>query len=102
MIPQSSSHLSVQRSRHVRNSIPFWYSTRTHPLDVILITMSVLFACSVMNVAGGMDHMIHVASWILHSNPKYINIPAPVIAFTLTVFSGTGFTTIAILNGPQK
>lgn len=35
------------------------------PLDVILIIMSVLFACSVMHVAGGMDYMIRVASHIL-------------------------------------
>ena len=72
------------------------------PLDVILIIMSVLFACSVMHVAGGMDYMIRVASWILRSNPKYINILAPAIAFTLTIFSGTGFTTMAILNVVQE
>ena len=72
------------------------------PLDVILIIMSVLFACSVMHVAGGMDYMIRVASHILRSNPKYINILAPAIAFTLTIFSGTGFTTMAILNVVQE
>lgn len=68
------------------------------PLDVILIIMSVLFDCSVMHIARGMDYMILVASWILRSNPKYINILAPAIAFTLTIFLGTGFTTMVILN----
>lgn len=72
------------------------------PLDVILIIMSVLFACSVMHIASGMDYMIHVASWILRSNPKYINILAPAIAFTLTIFLGTGFMVIlnAIFSSP--
>ena len=72
------------------------------PVDVILIIMAVLFTCSVMHVAGGMDYMIRVASHILRSNPKYINILAPAIAFTLTIFSGTGFTTMAILNVVQE
>lgn len=72
------------------------------PIDVILIIMTVLFACSVMHVAGGMDYMVRVASRILRNNPKYINILAPAIAFTLTIFSGTGFTTMAILNVVQE
>ena len=72
------------------------------PLDVIFIIMSVLFACSVMHVAGGMDYMIRVSSRILRSNPKYINILAPLISFLLTIFSGTGFTTMSILNVIQE
>ena len=72
------------------------------PLDVILIIMSVLFACSVMHVAGGMDYMVRVASRILRNNPKYINILAPALGFILTIFSGTGFTTMAILNVVQE
>ena len=72
------------------------------PIDVILIIMTVLFACSVMHVAGGMDYMVRVASNILRKNPKYINILAPALAFTLTIFSGTGFTTMAILNVIQE
>ena len=60
------------------------------PLDVILIIMSVLFACSVMHVAGGMDYMVRVASRILRNNPKYINILAPAIAFLLTILSSSG------------
>ena len=40
------------------------------PLDVILIIMSVLFACSVMQDAFGMDYMIRVDSYILRSYPK--------------------------------
>lgn len=72
------------------------------PLDVILIIMSVLFACSVMHVAGGMDYMVRVASRILRANPKYINVLAPSIAFLLTILSGTGFTTMSILNVIQE
>lgn len=72
------------------------------PLDVIFIIMAVLFACSVMHVAGGMDYMIRVSSRILRNNPKYINILAPLIGFILTILSGTGFTTMAILNVVQE
>ena len=72
------------------------------PIDVILIIMSVLFACSVMHVAGGMDYMIRVASHVLRKNPKYINILAPALGFILTILSGTGFTTMAILNVIQE
>ena len=64
--------------------------------------MSVLFACSVMHVAGGMDYMVRVASRVLRANPKYINILAPAIAFLLTILSGTGFTTMSILNVIQE
>lgn len=72
------------------------------PIDVILIIMTVLFACSVMHVAGGMDYMIRVASHVLRNNPKYINILAPAMGFMLTILSGTGFTTMAILNVIQE
>ena len=72
------------------------------PIDVILIIMAVLFTCSVMHVAGGMDYMVRVASRILRNNPKYINILAPSITFLLTIFSGTGFTTMAVLNVIQE
>ena len=72
------------------------------PIDVILIIMAVIFTCSVMHVAGGMDFMVRVASNILRRNPKYINILAPTITFFLTVFSGTGFTTMAVLNVIQE
>lgn len=72
------------------------------PIDVILIIMAVLFTCSVMHVAGGMDYMVRVATKILRRNPKYINILAPLITFLLTIFSGTGFTTMAVLNVIQE
>ncbi len=72
------------------------------PVDVILIIMAVIFTCSVMHVAGGMDYMVRVSSNILRKNPKFINILAPVITFILTVFSGTGYTAMSVLNVIQE
>ena len=46
--------------------------------------------------------MVRVASRVLRANPKYINILAPAIAFLLTILSGTGFTTMSILNVIQE
>lgn len=55
------------------------------PIDVILIILSVIFAISCMQLAGGMDYMVKLASKLLRSNPKYINILAPAVTFVLTV-----------------
>ncbi len=72
------------------------------PVDVIMIIMTVIFACSVMHIAGGMDYLVRVSGQLLRSNPKYINILAPLVTFVLTVFSGTGFTAMSVLNVIQE
>lgn len=72
------------------------------PVDVILIIMTVIFACSVMHVAGGMDYMVRLSAKLLRSHPKYINILAPTVTFIMTVLSGTGYTSMAVLNVIQE
>ena len=72
------------------------------PIDVILIIMAVIFTCSVMHVAGGMDYMVRVSGNLLRKNPKYINYLAPLVTFFLTVFSGTGYTAMSVLNVIQE
>lgn len=72
------------------------------PVDVILIIMTVIFACSVMHVAGGMDWLIRFSANVLRKNPKYINYLAPLVTFVLTVLSGTGYTAMAVLNVIQE
>ena len=72
------------------------------PIDVILIIMSIIFAISVMQVAGGMDYMVKCAAKLLRSHPKYINILAPSVTFILTLLGGTGYTAMSVLNVIQE
>ena len=72
------------------------------PVDVILIIMTVIFACSVMHIAGGMDYLVRVSGSLLRRNPKYINVLAPLVTFVLTVLSGTGYTAMSVLNVIQE
>jgi len=67
------------------------------PVDVILIIMSVIAAIAAMQVAGGLDYMVHLAEKVLRSNPKYITFIAPVVTYTMTMFAGTGLTAFSTL-----
>lgn len=67
------------------------------PVDVILIIMSVIAAIAAMQVAGGLDYMVHLAEIVLRSNPKYITFIAPVVTYTMTMFAGTGLTAFSTL-----
>lgn len=67
------------------------------PTDVILIIASVIAAISAMQVAGGMDYLVHLAEKILRKNPKYINYLTPIVTYFLTIFSGTGHTTFSMI-----
>ncbi len=67
------------------------------PVDVILIIMSVIAAIAAMQVAGGLDYMVHLAEKVLRSNPKYITFLAPVVTYVMTLFAGTGHTAFSTL-----
>ncbi|QKG29641.1 anaerobic C4-dicarboxylate transporter [Campylobacter sp. RM16187] len=67
------------------------------PMDVILIIASVISAITAMQVAGGLDFLVQVASKILRKNPKQINFLAPVVTYLLTIFAGTGHTAFSML-----
>ncbi len=67
------------------------------PVDVILIIMSVIAAIAAMQVAGGLDYMVHLAETVLRSNPKYITFIAPVVTYSMTMFAGTGLTAFSTL-----
>ena len=47
------------------------------PFDVISIIMAVIAAISAMQVAGGLDYLVHQTEKLLRRNPKYITILAP-------------------------
>ncbi len=61
------------------------------PVDVILIIMTVVVAASALQAAGGMDYLVCVAGNFMRRNPKYINIIAPIITWSMTIMAGTGF-----------
>jgi len=67
------------------------------PVDVILIIMGVIAAIAAMQVAGGLDYLVHIAARILKSNPKYITFLAPMVTFSMTAFAGTGHTAFSTL-----
>ncbi|CAD7288072.1 anaerobic C4-dicarboxylate transporter [Campylobacter suis] len=67
------------------------------PMDVILIIASVISAITALQVAGGLDYLVQVASKILRKNPKQINILAPVVTYFLTILAGTGHTAFSML-----
>ncbi len=67
------------------------------PVDVILIIMGVIAAIAAMQVAGGLDYLVHIATKILKSNPKYITFLAPLVTYTMTLFAGTGHTAFSTL-----
>jgi len=67
------------------------------PIDVILIIMSVIAAIAAMQVAGGLDYLVHLAEKILRKNPKYITFLGPTVTYFLTIFAGTGHTAFSAL-----
>lgn len=67
------------------------------PTDVILIIASVISAITAMQVAGGLDYLVQVASKFLRKNPKQINFLAPIVTYLLTIFAGTGHTAFSML-----
>lgn len=67
------------------------------PVDVILIIMGVIAAIAAMQVAGGLDYLVHIATKILKKNPKYITFLAPMVTYTMTLFAGTGHTAFSTL-----
>ncbi len=67
------------------------------PIDVILIIMAVIAAIAAMQVAGGLDYLVHLAERILRRNPRHINLLAPCITYAMTLLAGTGHTAFSTL-----
>jgi anaerobic C4-dicarboxylate transporter DcuA len=78
-------------------SLGFGLKPGSIPIDVILIIMSVIAAIAAMQVAGGLDYLVHLAEKILRSNPKYITFYAPMVTYVMTLMAGTGHTAFSTL-----
>jgi anaerobic C4-dicarboxylate transporter DcuA len=67
------------------------------PVDVMLIILAVIMAASVMDAAGGIDFLVHIAERIIRANPKYVTIVAPLTTWTFTFLAGTGHIVYPLL-----
>lgn len=67
------------------------------PFDVIEIIMAVIAAIAAMQVAGGMDYLVHLAERLLRRHPRYVTLLAPLVTYTMTLLAGTGHTAFSTL-----
>ena len=67
------------------------------PWDVITIIMSVIAAIAAMQVAGGMDYLVHLAEIILRSRPRRLTLLAPLVTYFMTIMAGTGHTAFSTM-----
>jgi len=67
------------------------------PGEVLLIVLTVIMAASAMEVAGGVDFLVHVAERIIRKNPKQVTIVAPLVTYGFTFASGTGHIVYPLL-----
>ncbi len=72
-------------------------SPGTIPVDVILIIMSVIGAVAAMQVAGGLDYLVHIADKLLRKRPQHVTFLAPAITYCMTLLAGTGHTAYSTL-----
>jgi anaerobic C4-dicarboxylate transporter DcuA len=67
------------------------------PGEVLIIVLTVIMAASAMEVAGGVDFLVHVAERIIRKNPKQVTIVAPLVTYGFTFASGTGHIVYPLL-----
>ncbi|OYO24423.1 C4-dicarboxylate ABC transporter [Enemella dayhoffiae] len=67
------------------------------PVDVVTIIMAVIAAIAAMQVAGGLDYLVHLADVILRKNPKHLMFLAPIITYLMTWMAGTGHTAFSTM-----
>jgi len=67
------------------------------PGEVLIIVLTVIMAASAMEVAGGVDFLVHVAERIIRKNPKHVTIVAPLVTYGFTFASGTGHIVYPLL-----
>ena len=59
------------------------------PVDVLLIIFAVVTAAGCMEACGGLNYLVQIASRIIRSNPRYVTILAPLVAYGFTIVAGT-------------
>ena len=59
------------------------------PVDVLLIIFAVVTAAGCMEACGGLNYLVKIASRIIRSNPRFVTILAPLVAYAFTIVAGT-------------
>src|SRR5688572_9668405 len=67
------------------------------PGTVLGMILAVITALSLMQAAGGLDYVIHLAEKILRSNPRRVTFLAPLVTYLLVLASGTQHVIYALL-----
>ncbi len=67
------------------------------PVAVMLIILSVVTCAAVLEAAGGLKYMLHIAEGILRNNPKQITILGPFTTYFVTILLGTGHAVYSIM-----
>ena len=66
------------------------------PVNVLLIIIAVSAMAACLQVAGGLDLLVHLAEKLLRRNPNRITFMAPIVTFLFTVFTGTSYVALAV------
>jgi anaerobic C4-dicarboxylate transporter DcuA len=67
------------------------------PFDVIQMIMAVTVAIAAMQAAGGMHYLVERIESLLKHQPQRIMFLAPLITYSMTLLTGTGYMTLALL-----
>ena len=67
------------------------------PIDAMLIIIAVISAAAAMEMAGGIDYMVLVASRALRARPRALNFVAPYVSYLLCILTGTSNTFYSIV-----
>ncbi|AYD89809.1 anaerobic C4-dicarboxylate transporter [Actinomyces lilanjuaniae] len=67
------------------------------PWEVIGIIMSVICTVAALQVAGSMDHLIHLTEVMLRRHPRQIVYLAPFVTFVMSMMCGTGHTAYSVI-----
>lgn len=67
------------------------------PISAMLIILCVVSAAGAMQVAGGIDWMVHIAKNVIQKRPRSITFIAPYITALFTIGAGTGNIYFSVL-----
>lgn len=67
------------------------------PWAVIGIIMSVICTVAALQLAGAMDHLVHLTERLLRRHPRQIVYLAPFVTFVMSMLCGTGHTAYSVL-----
>lgn len=67
------------------------------PWAVIGIIMSVICTVAALQVAGAMDHLVHLTEVLLRRHPSHIVYLAPFVTFLMSFLCGTGHTAYSVI-----